>query len=296
MTVARHEGFIARAEAGLVNPRSVSRNITPGNGGCATHYGGARVTINSHNDCIRTWRNWQHFHMVTRGWADIAYNLGVCQHGYVFAGRGAHTRSAAQGSNVGNQNYYAICWIGGANMTPTRKAHEAMAWAIREMRRSGGAGSRVRPHSDFNATACPGPNWRAFSIEHDGVTFDEAGGSEAPATDFDRWWDSLDKNKQAVLEALADVILDEGPEGQPEGRRLTPQSLGRSFGRQTYILLRQDRQWIHELDRLVGLKSAGGVANTSLQGVIVGSINAIDAVRDMGYEIDTSKRTGAQPS
>lgn len=152
-------GFVARAEAGLRRPRSISRNITPTPGGVAGHYGGpfqrAAAPNSDHALCVRTWRAWQDYHMDSHGWSDLAYTGGVCNHGFAFAGRGAGIRTAANGTDVGNQTHYAICWIGGDGNTPTTLALDAFEWWVLELRR-GGAGMSVKPHQFFKSTACAG--------------------------------------------------------------------------------------------------------------------------------------------
>lgn len=148
--------FLTRSELGLREPRSFSRNISPDLGGCAVHWGGPAPTINSHADCVRTWRQWQDFHMDERGWVDIAYTMGFCQHGYVFAGRGYGVRTAANGTNDGNQRFYAFVWIGGQGQQPTQAALDALDWCIAEARRNGSAGREVRPHALFTGSQCPG--------------------------------------------------------------------------------------------------------------------------------------------
>lgn len=152
---ARIAGFISRAEAGLRKPRSISHSISPSSGGSALHYGGPAQRIASHSQCAARWRSWQDYHMDTHGWSDIAYTLGVCQHGYVLAGRGAGVRTAANGTNVGNSTHYAICWIGGEGETPAREALDAFEWAVLELRKTG-AGRSVKPHRYFKSTGCPG--------------------------------------------------------------------------------------------------------------------------------------------
>lgn len=156
---ARIAGFVTRAASGLRGPVSVSRNITPANGGVAVHYGGPRQPAadsgSDHAKCVSTWRGWQNYHMDTHGWSDIAYTGGFCQHGYAFAGRGAGVRTAANGTNAGNQNFYAAVWIGGDGQTPTPAALDALEWWVNELR-NGGAGRQVRPHRYFKSTGCPG--------------------------------------------------------------------------------------------------------------------------------------------
>lgn len=162
-------GFITRAEAGLEPARSVSRSITPERGGVALHYGGPPARIRSHADCIVTWHGWQNFHMndPDRRWADIAYTGGVCDHGYALAGRGAGRRTAANGTDAGNQSFYAVVWLGGEGETPTELAQRAFAWWVSELRSSGGAGYRVLPHSFFKSTGCPGDHLRWLAVQLD---------------------------------------------------------------------------------------------------------------------------------
>lgn len=164
---AKIAGFISRAEAGLRKPRSISHNIKPGDGGCALHYGGPAQKITDHSQCARRWKAWQDYHMDTHGWADIAYTLGVCNHGYVLAGRGAGVRTAANGTNTGNYTHYAICWIGGEGETPTQVALDAFEWATLELRKAG-AGKSVKSHSYFKPTGCPGDPLKRHAAALDG--------------------------------------------------------------------------------------------------------------------------------
>ncbi|MDO5697366.1 MAG: peptidoglycan recognition family protein [Dermatophilus congolensis] len=155
-----YRGLRTRAQVGLRRQKSVSRNISPGgsNGGVTIHYGGGRVGItpaSPHSRCEQVWRDWQVFHMNTRGWADIAYTGAFCQHGYALAGRGSGVRTAAQGSNEGNLRSYAVAFIGGEGDTPSQDAYAALDWWIIALRASG-AGPRVWGHRDWSSTSCPG--------------------------------------------------------------------------------------------------------------------------------------------
>lgn len=161
-------GFITRDQAGLRAPKSVSKNITPASGGVALHYGGPASGITNHTACARQWKQWQDFHMgPSRGWADIAYTMGVCDHGYAFAGRGIGVRTAAQGTNDGNQRYYAVVWLGGQGEKPTQAALNAFDWCVQTLRKAG-AGKGVRPHMSFHQTSCPGPEIAAHAKALDG--------------------------------------------------------------------------------------------------------------------------------
>ena len=150
-------GFVTREQAGLRRARSVSRNITPERGGVVGHWGGPSQrgagVGHSHAMCIATWKMWQRVHMDDNGWVDLAYTMGVCNHGFAFAGRGVGVRTAAQGS--GNQNHYAVVWIGGSGQKPTQLALNAFDWCLNTLRKAG-AGRRVRSHQDFMSTTCAG--------------------------------------------------------------------------------------------------------------------------------------------
>lgn len=156
-------GFLTRADCGLRAPRSFSSNITPERGGVALHWGGPAQRISSHEGCLAKWRAWQDYHMDGHRWADLAYTLGACDHGFVLAGRGARRRTAANGTNHGNQNFYAVVWLGGEGEKPTAAAINAIVWAVHELRTHGGAGMRVEPHSLFTGSACPGPDLKALA-------------------------------------------------------------------------------------------------------------------------------------
>lgn len=167
--VAQIKRFYSRAELGMRAPRSASRNITPGQGGVAVHYGGAGPSPApvTHAAAKAIWLSWQRFHMDGQGWADIAYTAGYDQQGNVYAGRGLGVRTAANGSNMGNDDYYAFVWIGGGAAVPSPAALDALDWLIKYAREKGGAGGRVRPHDVFTGTACPGPLLRPVALLRD---------------------------------------------------------------------------------------------------------------------------------
>jgi len=181
---AQIKGFVTRADAGLRSPRSISRKITPGNGGCAPHYGGppqpAAKFGSSHQVCINTWKAWQNYHMDTHGWSDIAYTAGFCNHGFVFAGRGHGIRTAANGTNYGNQNFYAFVWIGGEGQQPSQLAYDACDWLIEDARTKG-AGRAVKPHRFFKSTGCPGDPFANYARLRDGLNIATASHVSPPA-------------------------------------------------------------------------------------------------------------------
>jgi peptidoglycan hydrolase-like protein with peptidoglycan-binding domain len=167
---AQISGFISRAQWGARPPRSVSHNITPQNGGCSKHYGGAGAPPATHDGCAQRWKSWQNYHMDSHRWSDIAYTAGYCNHGYVYAGRGYGVRTAANGTNSGNQNWYAFTWIGGGNAQPTQQAYDARDWLVYDARKHGGAGNGFNNHKDHFSTSCPGPHLSAYKLGSSGAT------------------------------------------------------------------------------------------------------------------------------
>lgn len=175
------KGFRTRAQLRMRAPRSFSKNITPANGGCAVHHGGESPNPPpvDHAKCEDIWRGWQNYHMDGQGWVDIAYTSGYCNHGIVLAGRGYGVRTAANGTDVANQNYYAFVWIGGGGAKPSVDAINALEWLINDARKNGGAGNRVQPHSGLTSTSCPGETLRlkAVSLDNKAIAVPPTGGN-----------------------------------------------------------------------------------------------------------------------
>lgn len=147
--------LVSRAAWGAAS-RSTSTNITPSRGGTSIHYVGASHINDSHANCAGRVRGIQSYHISGNGWADIAYSLLVCAHGYVYVGRGINRRTAANGTNSGNQNWYAVCALIGGSQQPTAAMVQGIKDAVAYLRKSGGAASRVNGHRDHLSTSCPG--------------------------------------------------------------------------------------------------------------------------------------------
>lgn len=154
---------VTRAQWSAVEPKKVSR--LDGAAGVAVHWNGPSMPLPDHAGCAHAVRGIQHFHMVDRAWADIAYSACVCPHGYVFECRGPRVRTAANGTDDANDRFYAIMYLGGEGdpFTDAGKQgiRDARAWLMAE----GGAGSVVKPHSAFKSTNCPGDAIRAWLPE-----------------------------------------------------------------------------------------------------------------------------------
>jgi hypothetical protein len=100
-------------------------------------------------------RSIQNYHMDSQGWSDIAYNLCVCTHGYIYEGRGKGKGSAANGTSQANADWYAICALVGEHDDQPAALDTGLADAAAKCR-SWGAGSAVTGHRDHTSTACPG--------------------------------------------------------------------------------------------------------------------------------------------
>lgn len=160
--------FLSRAELDMARPVSISKNITAEDGGLALHWWGPPMHVTTLDKAVRTWLAGQRFHMGRnhpnplasgRHWVDIAYNFGFWEQ-YIFAGRGYGIRSAAQGSNYGNQNFLAAVYLGGEGEKPSGRTLDTLDWIINDARENAGVGMRVAPHSAFNNTTCPGMHVR----------------------------------------------------------------------------------------------------------------------------------------
>lgn len=153
--------LISRAQWGA-RPASGSGNaINAKPLGVAIHYEGPKMGRRDHARCKALVQSIQRYHQVNKGWADVAYNFLVCEHGYIYEGRGIGKGSAANGTTLANARYYAICaLVGEGDATP-----DAMLAGIRDAVlyvRARGAGQAVTGHRDHFATACPGTplyNW-----------------------------------------------------------------------------------------------------------------------------------------
>ncbi|MEU0493477.1 N-acetylmuramoyl-L-alanine amidase [Nocardiopsis sp. NPDC006139] len=168
--------LVSRAAWGA-RSRSTSTNITPSKGGVTIHYVGASPINDSHSACAGRVRGIQNHHINGNGWADIAYSLLVCAHGYVFVGRGINRRTAANGTNSGNQNWYAVCALLGGSQQPTDEMVQGIRDAVAYLRKSGGAGSRINGHRDHLSTSCPGGP--LYALVKSGAF--GSGGSSAPS-------------------------------------------------------------------------------------------------------------------
>lgn len=152
-----------RAEVGLVAPASRPRLPGPVLG-CTAHYNGPPMWLagQPHSACQFAWRNVQRFHMgnnhpnplsTGRHWQDLAYTFAVCHHAIAMDGRGEDVRTAANGTNAGNNSWYACFFMLGEGEEPSREMLIAAEWYARTVL---GVTTWNR-HTDHKPTACAGP-------------------------------------------------------------------------------------------------------------------------------------------
>lgn len=162
-------GVVPRSEWGARPPKAVTPLSPSLLRGVAVHYSASNADEQAeHRNCAARVLGIQRFHMDTRGWNDIAYNFLVCKHGAIFVGRGWGVRSAAQGTNPGNDGYHAVCFLGDDTSDRddvTDPGRAALVRVIREARRRFPHAKDVKPHSFFKQTGCPGNELRAWIVK-----------------------------------------------------------------------------------------------------------------------------------
>jgi hypothetical protein len=130
--------------------------------GTKVHYEGSPVPVSllgDHSQCLTLWTAIRNAHLndPNQGWIDIAYNFGVCPHGYVLEGRGLGKETGANGNQPLNHAHYAVCGLlGDSGLTqPTDAMLSGLRDAI-EYLQAHGAGPEIKGHRDGYATSCPG--------------------------------------------------------------------------------------------------------------------------------------------
>lgn len=148
--------FVSRAELGWDASEAPDQLTAKG---VKIHYEGTEVRCEDHGDCVALVKAIRRAHLanVKENYSDIAYNLLVCRHGYVFEGRGKRKRTGANGDQTLNRAHYAIMGLLGSegDTSPTPEMIEGIKDAIAYMR-SYGAGKEIKGHRDGFATSCPG--------------------------------------------------------------------------------------------------------------------------------------------
>jgi hypothetical protein len=150
----------ARAPKAGPGSLTVSRVI-----GAVIHWPGtaSKTPITSLAAVASALRGWQAYHMDTRGWSDIAYQVAVDQEGRAWMLRGLRTQSGANGNAELNEDYGAILLVLIAGEQPSAAMKATVRDVIADFRRIYPKGTLIRPHSAVRpaGTDCPGDAARA---------------------------------------------------------------------------------------------------------------------------------------
>lgn len=152
---------VTRAEWGARTSkgRTVLRDTTSP----TLHWNGPKVGLTADStpdEEAKYLRGVQEFHMDKRGWNDIAYNFAFAPSGRVYELRGWKVRSAANGTNAGNNASHAFLLMIGEGDDITQR----MVDSVRRMRALGDS-NFVKAHRDWKSTACPGAEIAQFIRE-----------------------------------------------------------------------------------------------------------------------------------
>lgn len=132
--------------------------------GAALHWPGMAAPIDAAGDIgqrriASALRGWQNYHMDTRGWSDIAYQIAIDQAGRAWTLRGLNIRSGANGDADVNRRFGAFLLI----LAPGEKPSLAMIATTKGVHadfRKRFPGARLKPygHRDVRpaGTDCPG--------------------------------------------------------------------------------------------------------------------------------------------
>lgn len=160
--------FRSREQWGARTPDEPYKDITNPDG-VKIHYLGEAFAPINHDECDNYMRQTQDYQMdeSPEDFMDFAYSLAVCQHGYVYDGRGKGHQSGANGNEDLNAKHYGVvAFVGSVGVTePTENMILGLQDSIAYLRRAG-AGNEILGHRDGYATACPGK--ALYALTEDG--------------------------------------------------------------------------------------------------------------------------------
>lgn len=150
--------IISRADWGARPPKRRDTVFTK-TGGIVVHYTAVDSSgVTAHwPQCYERWQRHQNYHMDTKGWNDLAYNFGVCKHGFIFEGRGWEARNGA--NTPENSSTLSVCVDVDGN-DPLDDAVIANLNNLISEAVSKGWAAQLRGHYQVSTsgTACPGAN------------------------------------------------------------------------------------------------------------------------------------------
>lgn len=214
--------------------------------GVTCHWEGPTMGVFPHTSCASKVRGIQAFHMDIRKWADIAYTGLVCPHGYVFEGRWAGKRTAAQGTNEGNAKSLAICYLSGAGDPWPEAARAGFAEVIFVLRAFNACGTKLWAHRDWHATQCPG----------DAITADVRDGDIA-------------RRDTPVLKPAAALAISVSTHLLEQGRDAPVQSIKRAQGLlRTWFGATMPITGVYDADTVVAVRNAQKFFGLAVDGTV----------------------------
>lgn len=147
---------LSRSDWGALPPEGMRRFDPDKVRGVAVHFNGGAVAEKQTYDPEAYLRGVQRFHMETKGWADIAYNLAVDQRGRMWTLRGLLSESAANGNATVNDEWVAILGILGGDQAPTPQMLTGIRYGVSLTRARYPRATRIIGHRDVRSTDCPG--------------------------------------------------------------------------------------------------------------------------------------------
>lgn len=127
--------------------------------GLAFHWPGMSSPLRGVNAVMAALRGWQRYHMNTRGWSDIAYQIAVDQDGNTYDLRGLRTQSAANGDTDVNERFGAVLLVVAPGEPLTPELVAAARRVVRRHRQLFPSSKLLVGHSQIrpDGTECPGP-------------------------------------------------------------------------------------------------------------------------------------------
>lgn len=153
--------YLPRSAWGARPPKSGPGLLTPSRvDGTVIHWPGSGETdsFDSSAEVASALRGWQAYHMDSKGWSDIAYQVAVDQAGRAWILRGLRTQSGANGNNELNEAYGAILLVLVTGEQPSAAMKATVREVITDFREIFPGGIAIRPHSAVRpeGTDCPG--------------------------------------------------------------------------------------------------------------------------------------------
>jgi hypothetical protein len=150
---------VQREEWGARPPRKQPQSLRQaGQRGLVVHHSGSKHEQRAdHGQCAGVVQAIQRFHQDARGWNDVAYSWLACQHGSLYVGRGQGFRTAAQGTDAGNDAWHAVCFLGHGDTWAWVPGNvDPLLEARRRVLLFNSRATLVWPHLRFHSTTCPG--------------------------------------------------------------------------------------------------------------------------------------------